>query len=208
MKKALVTLCMAVILTAFCLGAVGSTAAETADGAEVAALSAEEDKLAAALSVVYKRAGDVVLSIPYASINLSQTALMKLYSGEQTDALLYLNTHADTELQNAYTAMDKALSDFDKVLKKYSVPSGHAYRQKRTELETTFTGLKSACTELIRRTRTLIAGEDSAYDSYYTAYCEQVLIVSERFQAASTKIETEYDSLMSGLLGSDYSTIA
>lgn len=199
---------MAVVLSAFCLCAVSSTRAETENGVQTAALSGTDDKLTAAVSVLYKRAGDLVLSLPYASINLSQTALMKVYSGEQQDALLYLNTHADTELNNAYNAMEKILNDYDAVLRKYSAPAGSAYRSKRTELSATFSGLKSACTELIRRTRTLITGEGSSYDSYYTAYCEQLVIVSERFEAAATAIGNEYDTAMTELLGSDYSALA
>lgn len=210
MKKALAVLCVAVILTAFCLNAISVTRAQNgADRVDTtAALSSTQDKLAAAVSVIYKRAGDLVLSLPYASINLSQTALMKVYSGEQTDALMYLNTHSDKELNNAYAAMDDILKDFDAVLKKYSVSTTSSYRQKRAELANTFQGLKTACTELVRRTRTLIAGTDSAYDSYYTSYCEQLVIVSERFEAASTKIGTEYDTLMTALLGNDYSVVS
>lgn len=210
MKKTLAVLCAAVILAAFCFNAISVTMAENNDSKaeDAKAISSTQDKLAAAVSVIYKRAGDLVLSLPYASINLSQTALMKVYSGEQNDALLYLNTHSDKELNNAYAAMDDILKDFDAVLTKYSVSSTSSYRQKRAELATTFSGLKTSCTELIRRTRTLIAGTSSAYDSYYTAYCDQLIVVSDAFEEATTKIGKEYDTLMTSLLGSDYSIVS
>lgn len=210
MKKTLAVLCAAVILAAFCFNAISITQAQSNEGKaeDAKAITTTQDKLAAAVSVIYKRAGDVVLSLPYASINLSQTALMKVYSGEQNDALLYLNTHSDKELNNAYAAMDEILKEFDAVLTKYSVSSTSSYRQKRAELASTFAGLKTSTTELIRRTRTLIAGTNSSYDSYYTSYCDQLIVVSDTFEAATTKIGKEYDTLMTSLLGNDYSIVS
>jgi len=209
-KKSILMLCVAVLLTVFCLGAVNVSMAEknAAEFDTVKALTSSNDKLATAVSVIYRRAGDLVVTLPYASINLSQTALMKVYSGEMTDAILYLNSHADVELKNAHDAMDDILLDFDKVLKQYAVPAGSSYRTKRAELATALSGLKSASTELIRRTRTLITGTNSAYDSYYTAYCEQLQILSEKLQSAADKIDKEYDAIMTSLLGSDYSLVS
>lgn len=208
MKKVLSVICAAVILAGLCFGAIYAVQA-LSDGRteKVESLTLSQDKLAVSISVLYKRAGELVVSLPYASINLSQTALMKTYAGEQNDALMYLNTHSDKELNNAYAAMDEILKDFDSVLKAYSASSG-SYAAKRTELQQTFEGLKTACTELIRRTRTLIAGTDSSYDSYYTSYCEQLVVVSDRLEAAATSIGNEYDAVMKTLLGSDYSAIS
>lgn len=208
MKKLLSVICAAVILAGLCFGAVYAAQALSEGRTEKAeSLTLSQDKLAVSISVLYKRAGELVVSLPYASINLSQTALMKTYAGEQNEALMYLNTHADKELNNAYAAMDEILSDFDSVLKTYSSSAG-SYSAKRTELQQTFAGLKTACTELIRRTRTLIGGTDSSYDSYYTSYCEQLVTVSDRLEAAATEIGSEYDSVMKTLLGNDYSAIS
>ena len=209
-KKTFLIFCVAVLLTVFCLSAVNVSMAEktAAEFDAVMAVNNSDNKLSVALSVIYRRAGDLVVTLPYASINLSQTALMKVYSGEMTDAVLYLNTHADVELKNAHDAMDAILLDFDKALKQYAVPSGSAYRTKRAELATAFSGLKNASSELIRRTRTLITGTNSAYDSYYTAYCEQLQSLSEKLQSTADKIDKEYDALMTALLGSDYSLVS
>lgn len=208
MKKVLSVICAAVVLAGLCFGAVYAAQALSDSRTEkTESLTLSQDKLAVSVSVLYKRAGELVVSLPYASINLSQTALMKTYSGEQNDALMYLNTHADKELNNAYAAMDEILKDFDTVLKAYSSASG-SYSTKRAELEQIFGGLESACTELIRRTRTLIAGTDSSYDSYYTSYCEQLVVVSDRLEAAATTIGNEYDTVMKTLLGNDYSAIS
>lgn len=210
LKKTFLICCVAVLLAAFCISSVSVTMAEkkAEEFDTVKALTSTNDKLATAVSVLYRRAGDVVLSMPYATINLSQTSLMKVYSGEMTDAILYLNTHADKELKNAHDAMDDILSDFDKVLKQYNAPSSSSYRAKRAELATVFSGLKSASTELIRRTRTLITGTNSGYDNYYTAYCEQLQILSDKLISASEKIDKEYDAIMTSLLGSDYSMVS
>ena len=133
---------------------------------------------------------------------------MKVFSGEGADALMYLNARADDQLANAYAAMDVILSEYDAVLSKYAVPSGSVYRTKRTELATMFSSLKSSASELIRRTRTLISGTDSGYDSYYTAYCEQLQMLSERFESCSGTIGSEYDALINGLLGNDAGLIS
>lgn len=209
-RKSFLICCVAILLAAVCINSVSVSMAEKqAEEFDTAlALANSADKTATAFSVLYKRAGDVVLALPYASINLSQTALMKVYSGEQNDAIRYLNTHADEELANAFAAMDAIIADFDKALSKYNVPSGSSYRSKRSKLVSTFNGLETAATELIRRTRTLIAGTDSGYDSYYTAYCEQLQKLSEKLQAAAELIDEEYDAIMSSLLGSDYSIVS
>lgn len=210
LKKSFLLCCVAVLLTAFCLSSVNVTLAEkrAEEFDTVKTVTDSNDKLAIAVSAIYRRAGDLVISLPYASINLSQTALMKVYSGEMNDAVLYLNSHAETELKNAYDTMDDILSDFDKVLKQYSVPSASSYRTKRAELATLFSGLESSAAELIRRTRNLITGTNSGYDSYYTAYCEQLQKLSDKLIAASEKIDKEYDAIMTSLLGSDYSLVS
>ncbi|MBQ3081403.1 MAG: hypothetical protein IJC49_03020 [Clostridia bacterium] len=209
-RKSFLICCVAVLLTAFCLSAVNVSMAEkkAEEFDTVKALTSGTDKLAVAVSAIYRRAGDIVIALPYASINLSQTSLMKVYSGEMTDAVLYLNTHADTELKNAHAEMDDILSDFDKLLKQYSVPTGSTYRTKRAELATLFSGLKNDSTELIRRTRTLITGTNSGYDNYYTAYCEQLQKLSDKLISASEKIDAAYDEIMKSLLGNDYSMVS
>ncbi len=210
MKKRIVLIaCAVVCLAAFCLNAfIISVADQTAREYDaVAALSSSGDKLNVAVAAIYKRAGDVVLSLPHAGMTLTQTAIMKHFAGDD-DALQYLNTKADDQLANAYAAMDAILADFDKVLSRYAVPTGSSFRTKRAELATLFSGLKSSNNELIKRTRTFLSYSDSGYDSYYTAYCEQLQAVSDKFEQASTQIGNEYDALISDLLGSDYSMVA
>ncbi len=204
-RSVVITLCAALLLGVFLLNAVAMysevKAAEEFD--TVAALTGEGDRLPVALSAIYKRAGDLVLSLPYASVTLTQTAITKVYAGD-TDALLYLNTHADGELGNAYDTMQDILNDFDSLLNTYKVPTGSSYRDSRAKLGTIFTGLKTAATELVRRTRTFISNWESGYDNYYTAYCEQLQIMSEKLESAATTIGNEYDSLIKDLLGEDY----
>ncbi len=208
-NRIILIVCAAVLVAAFGINAIivggAKQAAEKYD--TVAALSDSEDKLNVSLSVIYKRAGDIVLSLPHAGMTLTQTAVMKHFAGD-SDAILYLNTKAGNQLENAYAAMDALLADFDGVLAAYSVPSGSVYRTKRVELATLFSGLESSNNELIRRTRTFISNSDSGYDSYYTAYCEQLQIVSEKFENAATQIGNEYDALVSDMLGDGFELIS
>lgn len=204
-RSVVISLCAALLLGAFLINAVAMygevKAAEEFD--QVAALASDTDRLPVALSAIYKRAGDLVLSLPYASINLTQTAITKVYAGDE-DALLYLNTHADGELGNAYDEMQDILNDFDSILYTYNVPSGSGYRDGRAKLGTIFSGLKTAATELVRRARTFISNWESGYDNYYTAYCEQLQVMSDKLESAATTIGNEYDSLIKDLLGEDY----
>lgn len=203
-KRIVIVICAAVLLAAFCINAVLISGAKSGEkDYEAAALSSTGDKLSVALSAIYKRAGDVVLSLPHAGMTLTQTAIMKHFAGD-TDSLQYLNSKVEEALENAYAEMDDILVDFDNILTSYNVLSGSTYRTKRTELGNIFAGLKSSNTELIRRTRTFISYSGSGYDSYYTAYCEQLQIVSEKFEGAATAIGNEYDALISGLMGGDY----
>jgi len=208
-KRILIIVCCAVLLSAFCINAVLISGAKQAarEYDTVAALESDEDKLNVALSVVYKRAGDIVLSLPHAGITLTQTAVMKHFAGD-ADAILYLNTRAADQLANAYAAMEVLLADFDSVLARYAVPTGSVYRTKRVELASLFSGLRTSNDELIRRTRTFISNAGSAYESYYTAYCEQLQVVSDKFQNAATQIGNEYDALINDMLGSDFELIS
>lgn len=208
-KRILIIVCATVLIAAFCLNAIiiGGAKQNAKEYDTVATLEKGEDKLNVALSVIYKRAGDIVLSLPHAGITLTQTAVMKHFAGD-SDAILYLNTRAADQLANAYAAMDVLLSDFDKVLAKYAVPTGSIYRTKRVELGSLFSGLKSSNDELIRRTRTFIVNSASTYESYYTAYCEQLQVVSDRFQNAATQIGNEYDALISDMLGEDFKLVS
>lgn len=205
-KNILPIVCVLLLLVAFCLNAFMLTSAEknAAPDEGTAALSTDRDKLQTAVAALYKRAGNLVLSLPYASINLSQTAAMKAFAGEKDGALSYLNARADTYLGNAYDMMDDILSDYDAVIAKYN---GESYKSKRSELATVFSGLESSCNELIRRTRTFVEHSQSGYDSYYTAYCEQLQIVGEKLESASSTIDSRYDALISELLGSDYQLV-
>lgn len=208
-KRIFLVCCVAVLLAAFCLNTVNvSMADKRAEEFDTVKAVSGNDKLAVAVSVIYKRAGELVLTMPYASINLTQTSLMKVYSGELNDAIMYLNTHADEELQNAYNAMTDILNDYDKLLKQYNVPSGSSYRAKRAELATLFSGIQSSSTELVRRTRTLITYSNTNYDNYYTAYCEQLQKLTEKLHTASDKIDKEYDTIMTSLIGTDYSLVS
>ena len=90
-KKIVLVLCAAVMIAAFCLSAVMVSNANQVirEYDTLSALSNNDDKLAVALSTVYKRAGDVVLSLPHAGATLTQTAVMKHFAGDG-GALSYL----------------------------------------------------------------------------------------------------------------------
>lgn len=196
-KRVAMILCVAVLIAAVGINSIAVIKAEQAAARTdtVSALTTNKDKLLVSLSALYKRAGDLVLSLPYASITLCETAMMKEFAGD-TDAKAYLDARSDDQLANAYSAMEDILNDYDKVMERYGVGPASTHRTSRANLASTFSGLKSASTELVRRARTFINYSDSGYNSYYTSYCDQLQILSERLEAAASTIGNSYDSLV------------
>lgn len=167
----------------------------------------EADQLKVDVACVFKDASALLVSLPYASVQLTQTSLMQVFAGEKSEGLAYLNKRADRQLQSAFNQMDAIVEDFDGIADSYDLSSGSSYVSKMKELEKSFSSLRTASTELVRRTRALINGVDSGYDSYYTAYCEQLAVLSQRYDGYSDSFQNEFDALFSSLLGSDFDLV-
>ncbi len=190
-NRILLTICTVILLVSICFCAVGVSSAR---GSGV--LDDNDEKLLYSLSVVYSKSGNLITSMPYATITLTQTALMKTYAGD-TDALAYLNSNVNEYLQNAFDNMDRIIAEYDTVIQKFD---GDDYKDKRDELKSKFSKLESASKELVSRTRTLISGTDSNYSSYYTAYCEQIQTLSSRINSYADDIDDEYNAIMTKLM--------
>lgn len=170
--------------------------------------AAEDAKIELAVSYIYRDASYVVTAFPYTTINLTQTALMKVFSGEKSEALSYLNTRVDRSLQASYSLMDEICENFKNLLTAHSVSETSMYYTKYNELCDMFTALKTSSTELIKRTRAFINGSTSTKDSYYTSYAEQLSDLSDKIEAYGTQLDNEYNALMKPLLGDDYDIVA
>ncbi len=204
-NRILLTVCTVILLASICFCAVGVSYAQNAarDQKAQAVLDSSDEKLLAALSVIYAKSGNLMTGMPYATVTLTQTALMKTYAGD-TDALSYLNSNVNEYLQNAFDMMDRIIAEYDLVIDKYK---GSSYKDKRDELKEMLDKVRSSSKELVARTRTLISGTDSNYGSYYTAYVEQLQTLTSRLESYSGKIDNEYDAIMEKLLGSDFDFI-
>ncbi len=204
-NRIIMTACTLILLVSICFCAVGISAAKEAEREQnvYALLDSKDEKLLCALSVIYAKAGNLMTAMPNATINLTQTALMKTYAGD-TDALAYLNENVNEYLQNAFDQMDRIMQEYDKIIDEYG---GSAYKSKRDSLQSMLDNVRSASRELVLRTRTLISGTNSNYDSYYTAYCEQLQKLSDRLVSYSGKIDSEYTAICEKLLGSEFDFI-
>ncbi len=204
-NRILLTVCTVILLVSICFCAVGISYAQNIEREQKtqALLDSSDEKLLSALSVIYAKAGNLMTSMPYATISLTQTALMKTYAGD-TDGLAYLNSNANEYLENAFDNMDRIIAEYDMVMDKYN---GSAYKSKRDELKSKFDKIEASSEELIARTRTLIAGTNSNYSGYYTAYCEQIQTLSSRLTSYADDIDEEYNAIMTKLLGSDFDYI-
>ena len=204
-SRVLLTVCTVILLVSVCFCAVGISAAKNAERTEEAkaSLNTDDEKLVAALSVIYAKAGNLMTALPNATITLSQTALMKMYAGD-TDARAYFDNNLNLYTQNAFDEMDRIKAEYTAVINKYN---GSAYNTKRTELEKMLDNVRSASTELKERTRALIAASGSDYDAY-NAYCDQLQVLTDRLTSYSTKIDAEYTALMQKLLGNDFNYVS
>lgn len=197
-KRVLTILCAVFILVAFCLNSVMVINAERQreEFDSVKAISSDKDKLAVSLSALYKRASDIVLALPQGTVMLCQTAMLKEFGGK-TDAKAYLDSRADDKLTNAYNGMDAIIADYKRVMDRYGVGSGSSHRNNCTALANSFSALERASVELVKRARTFIVYADSGYNSYYTAYCEQLQVFSDRLQSTAALIDSNYAALIS-----------
>lgn len=204
-NRIIITICTVMLLVSICFCAVAVSSAQSAklNQKSQAVLDSNDEKLLAAVSVIYSKAGNLMTSMPYATISLSQTALMKTYSGD-TDALSYFNSNVNKYLQNAFDAMDRIIAEYDQVIKKYG---GSSYQGKRDDLKERLDKVRNASKELVSRTRTLISATDSNYAAYYTAYCEQIQTLASRLESYSSYIDDEYTAVMQKLMGSDFNFI-
>lgn len=159
---------------------------------------------------LYYESKDVVSTLPFTTIQVSQGALIKAFVSGSTstvDALAYIERYADRTLASAYGTMDEILSKYQSLLKKYNIASTSSYTSKYNKLSGMFSSLKNSSNELVSRTRTLIKmSKSSDYDTYYTNYTEQVLDLSSKIESYCNSIMDEYDTLLNAI-SSDYSII-
>ena len=197
-----VSVLCAVLIAVVCFSAI-SSGNGTAD-----ALSENEKTLLTAESYIYKDASTVILKLPYATINLTQTALMKFFAGDAEGALIYLSERNDKYLDTCYDMMDKVCSNYKKLLEKYKVSSSSSEYSDYKSLQSMMTTLKSSSKELIKRATSFIKGGKSANDSLYTAYSEQLEDLSSKITSYGGKVDEAYENIMKSLLGSTYNYVS
>lgn len=190
----------AIIITAVLAFSSGNGSAE--------ALSEDEKTLLAAESYIYKEASTVILKLPYATVDLTQTALMKYFAGDQQGALVYLSERNDKYLGTCYDMMDKVCSNYKKLLEKYNISSSSSEYSDLKELQNMMSSLKSSSKELIKRATSFIKGGKSANDSLYTSYSEQLSDISSKITSYGSKVDEAYEKLMRSVLGTSYNYVS
>ena len=166
--------------------------------------SATDIQFKLALMHIYYESNTVLSTLPFTTIQISESALIKAYvsSGSEaiTAALKYVDDYADRTLDSAFETMDDILEKYDKVLKKYNISSSSSYTSKYNKLKTIFSSVKNSSNELLSRTRSLIRNINSSdYDTYYTKYVEQLSDLSSKLEEYCTTVMDEYDTLMQAI---------
>ncbi|MFA6729579.1 MAG: hypothetical protein WCR95_01080 [Eubacteriales bacterium] len=160
---------------------------------------------------LYYESKDVVSTLPFTTIQVTQGALIKAFMtgpSAAEDAEAYLNRYADRTLNSAFDTMDEIIAKYQSLLTKYNISSSSSYTAKFNKLNSMFASLKNSSKELISRARTLIKMSKSAdYDSYYTNYIEQLSDLTGKIEANCSVIMAEYDSLLSSI-SRDYNIIS
>ncbi|MBO4501757.1 MAG: hypothetical protein J5760_05890, partial [Clostridia bacterium] len=143
----------------------------------------------------YAQSNNIVSILPFTTIQVTEAALLKAFMSSATagtEALVYIDRYADRTLASAYETMDELLEHFSAMLTKYNISSSSAYTAKYNKLNSMFSSLKNASTELLSRTRTLIKmSKTEDYDTYYTNYVEQLSDLTGKIEQYCTVINNE-----------------
>ncbi len=166
--------------------------------------SSDDIQFKLALTHIYYESNTVLSTLPFTTIQISESALIKAYvssdSGAMTAALKYVDDYSDRTLASAFETMDDILDKFDKILKKYNITSQSSYTAKYNKLKTLFSSVKNSSNELLSRTRSLIRNiNNSDYDTYYTKYVEQLNDLSSKLEEYCTVVMDEYDTLIQSI---------
>lgn len=152
---------------------------------------------------LYYESKDVVSTLPFTTIQVSQGALIKAFVSGSTstaDALAYIDRYADRTLASAYGTMDEILAKYQLLLTRYNIASTSSYRSKYNNLSSMFSSLKNSSNELLSRTKTLIkTSKSSDYDTYYTNYIEQISDLTSKIESYCNIIMDEYDTLLNAI---------
>lgn len=152
---------------------------------------------------LYYESKDIVSTLPFTTIQVTQGALIKALMNSTTsitDALTYIDHYADRTLNSAYSTMDEILSKYQKLLTKYNISSTSSYRTKYNNLSSMFSSLKNSSNELLARTKSLIKMVNANdYDTYYTKYMEQISDLTSKIETYCKTIMDEYDTLLNSI---------
>jgi len=218
MKIRILSVCCAalfvacVVLSIFVIrGSAGQTLNSEESSAATSPLPAGEssDDIQFKLSLLhlYYESKDVVSTLPFTTIQVSQGALIQAFvsgSDSTTAALKYIDNYYDRTIASAYGTMDEILVKYQLILKKYNIACTSSYTSKYNNLSSMFSSLKNSSNELISRTKTLIkASKTNDYDTYYTSYTEQIIDLTDKIESYCNLIMNEYDTLLSDI-SSDY----
>lgn len=160
-----------------------------------------------ALLHLYYESKDIVSTLPFTTIQVSQGALIKAFMAGATagaDALAYIDRYADRTLTSAYGTMDEVLEKFSLLLTRYNIAAASSYTAKYNKLSSMFSSLKNSANELLSRARALIkTAKSNDYDAYYTSYIEQISDMTGKIETYCGLLMDEYDTLLSSI-SNDY----
>ena len=163
-----------------------------------------------ALLHFYAQSNNIVSILPFTTIQVTEAALLKAFMSSSTavnEALVYIDRYADRTLASSYETMDELAGKYQALLTKYNISASSAYTAKFNRLNSMFSSLKNASTELLSRARTLIKmSKAEDYDTYYTNYVEQLSDLTGKIEQYCSEINNEYYSLLAGL-SPDYEEI-
>lgn len=152
---------------------------------------------------LYYESNDVVSTLPFTTIQVSQGALIKAFMNTPNaaqDGLAYIDKYADRTIVSAFDTMDEILEKYQQLLTKYNISTSSSYRAKYNNLSSIFSSLKNSSNELLARTKTLIKqSKSSEYDSYYTNYIEQISDLTGKIESYSQIIMDEYDTILNAI---------
>lgn len=159
---------------------------------------------------VYSEAQSLVLTLPFTTIQITESALVKaLMSGNESvqHAVIYLNKYVDSPLAEAFNMMDEIIAKFKAVLKQYNISSTSSFTADYNNMSAMFSSLRSSSTELTNRCKSLIlVSHSSNYDSSYTLYLEQLADLTGKIETFTSSLNDKYEALLAAI-SNDYELI-
>lgn len=160
------------------------------------------------LSMLYKEAQLQLIAMVTPTSGASNTALTQAYMGDYEGAYAYFKGVSDGSLSNCIQILTDITEKYNEVLKKYNLQNTTSYKTKYDALRAALDDVKAKTKSFSEATLYFLKTGIRTNDvSSYRDYQNALVNLTEMLTTTATRFQNESNSLMSAVVGSDYSII-